>query len=178
MFRLPSVFVTLALLSASVMALSPVETIAQQDYQGQVDTVVTSLDAFWSNTLGAADVPYQTPTVIAVTTPSTSSCGPVDPSTTYAMYCPGDQAIYFSPGWFAQNQVGIGDFAWITVLAHEWGHHIQQLTGVVMTPGNAYELQADCLAGTFAEYAKQRGLLHQGDITEGVSISASAGDPI
>ena len=72
----------------------------------------------------------------------------------------------------------IGDFAPIVVTAHEWGHHIQSLLGIEPEPGNAFELQADCLAGAYASDAGQQGLLDPGDITEAVRSSAEAGDPV
>jgi predicted metalloprotease len=73
---------------------------------------------------------------------------------------------------------GIGDFAPILVLAHEWGHHLQTVLGIAPSPGNTCELQADCLAGAYASDAAQRGLLDPGDITEAVAMSAAAGDPL
>ena len=74
--------------------------------------------------------------------------------------------------------VHIGDFAPIVVTAHEWGHHVQWLLGVVPEPGNAFELQADCLAGAYASDAGQQGLLDPGDITEAVASRRRHGDPL
>jgi hypothetical protein len=72
----------------------------------------------------------------------------------------------------------IGDFAWITILAHEWGHHVQAMSGTYAGQGNRQELQADCLAGSYALDAETRGLLQPGDITEAVAISSAGGDPV
>src|SRR5262249_30171162 len=67
-------------------------------------------------------------------------------------------------------------YAPITILAHEWGHHIQALTNTPQTVGNTFELQADCLSGVYAQDAEQHGLLDPGDITEAVKLSGDFGD--
>jgi predicted metalloprotease len=106
-----------------------------------------------------------------------TGCGPARPEN-FAFYCPRDEAFYYSPDGFAEHERRIGDFAPIVVTAHEWGHHVQWLIGVVPEPGNAFELQADCLAGTYASEAGQQGLQDPGDVTEAVASSAEAGDPL
>jgi len=95
-----------------------------------------------------------------------------------AFYCPAEEAIYSSPAGLKAHRRRIGDFAPIVVMAHEWGHHIQTLLGLAPSPGNVFELQADCLAGAYASDAGQRGLLDPGDITEAVTMAATAGDPL
>ena len=68
-----------------------------------------------------------------------------------------DETIYYSPAAFATHRLRFGDFAPIVVMAHEWGHHVQSLLGIVPQPGNAFELQADCLAGAYASQPRSRG---------------------
>lgn len=92
--------------------------------------------------------------------------------------CPGEQTVYYSPRGFAAHTIRFGDYAPIAVIAHEWGHHVQTLLGINPAPGSAFELQADCLSGAFANEAGQQGLLEPGDITEAVITSADAGDPV
>jgi predicted metalloprotease len=95
-----------------------------------------------------------------------------------AFYCPPEEVIYYAPAGLATHRRRIGDFAPIVVMAHEWGHHLQTLLGTAPSPGNTFELQADCRAGAYASDAGQRGLLDPGDITEAVAMSATAGDPL
>ncbi len=143
-----------------------------------IDVVTTDLNNYWSLSFAAAGRSYAPPNVVAVSTLTYSSCDAIDPYLTPAAYCALDQTIYFSPNWFADLEYAIGDFAWITVMAHEWGHHVQSLTGTYLGSGNEQELQADCLAGSYARDAETRGLLDPGDVTEAVVISSVSGDPI
>lgn len=106
-------------------------------------------------------------------------------------YCPADQTIYIDTSFYDQldRQLGApGDFARYYVIAHEYGHHIQQVTGVAdqirsaqqQNPRQAnqlqvlMELQADCYAGVWA--GKNRNLIEPGDIEEGMTAAASIGD--
>jgi predicted metalloprotease len=95
-----------------------------------------------------------------------------------AFYCRAEQAIYYAPAGLDVHRRRIGDFAPIVVMAHEWGHHLQRLLGIAPIQGNAFELQADCLAGAYTSDAGQRDLLDPGDITEAVAMSATAADPL
>jgi uncharacterized protein len=106
-------------------------------------------------------------------------------------YCPGDQTIYIDTSFYDQleRQLGAGgDFARYYVMAHEYGHHIQNLTGVLSQIQSAQsqdrraanqlqvlvELQADCYAGVWA--GKNRNLIEPGDIEEGMNAAAAIGD--
>lgn len=106
-------------------------------------------------------------------------------------YCPGDQTIYIDTSFYDQldRQLGApGDFARYYVIAHEYGHHIQNLTGVLGQIQSAQqqnpraanqlqvlvELQADCYAGVWA--GKNRNLIEPGDIEEGMNAASSIGD--
>ncbi|MFW2350388.1 neutral zinc metallopeptidase [Qipengyuania sp.] len=106
-------------------------------------------------------------------------------------YCPGDQTIYIDTSFYdtLESQLGAGgDFARYYVLAHEYGHHVQTLTGVSnqirsaqeQNPRRAnqlqvlMELQADCYAGVWA--GKNRNLIEPGDIEEGMQAAAAIGD--
>jgi predicted metalloprotease len=148
-----------------------------QGYASQFPEVLDQLDAFWSANLAETAATYRSPTVFPLEDFVITACGPAGPED-IAFYCPLDQTIYYSPAGFAAHNQRIGDFAPIVVTAHEWGHHVQWLMGIVPEPGNAFELQADCLAGAYASDAGQQGLLDPGDITEAVASSAQAGDPI
>ena len=106
-------------------------------------------------------------------------------------YCPGDQTIYIDTGFYdqlARMAGNRGDFARLYVVAHEYGHHIQTITGISgqirsaqqANPRSAnqlnvrMELQADCLAGVWA--SRNRNLIEPGDVEEGMQAAAAIGD--
>lgn len=103
-------------------------------------------------------------------------CGVLLPGN--AFYCGVDQSI----GWdvpFMNYQFSVhGDFAAVTVLAHEWGHLNQDLTQYAFMGTKAGELHADCQAGIFAAIEEDRGNLNVGDVCEAFSTLVSAGDPV
>lgn len=144
---------------------------------GRVGGVIDDLDAFWSGAFAAARQFYDSPGVIEVTDPVDSACGTFAPGIG-ALYCFFDQTIFFESAFFAPFHENQGDFAWKVILAHEWGHHVQRMLDIWPTPGNAFELQADCLAGAYARDAGTRGWLNPGDVMEAVTSEASAGDPL
>jgi hypothetical protein len=121
-----------------------------------------------------------------------SACG-LGQSATGPFYCPGDRKVYLDLGFFRElhERFGAGgDFAQAYVLAHEIGHHVQNLTGTErrvrqlqqQNPGAAnelsvrMELQADCYAGIWANATAQRDVLERGDIEEGLKAAESIGD--
>lgn len=122
-----------------------------------------------------------------------SACG-LSSSVTGPFYCPGDQKVYIDLSFFRELNAlgGPGDFAQAYVVAHEVGHHVQNLLGISAkihqirlrsspTEANSLsvllELQADCLAGVWAHHAdKQRHLLEPGDLDEGLKAAAAIGD--
>jgi predicted metalloprotease len=103
-------------------------------------------------------------------------------------YCPGDQNLYLDFDFFNELQREFkapGDFARAYVIAHEVGHHVQNLTGTMdrvqrAGPNNrlsvALELQADCYAGIWAHYAQQKGLVEAGDAEEAIRAASAVGD--
>lgn len=121
-----------------------------------------------------------------------SACGFAE-SATGPFYCPGDQKIYVDLGFYddLKRRFGApGDFAQAYVIAHEIGHHVQNLSGIERQvreqqrarpdQQNALsvlmELQADCLAGVWAHDTEQRQILEQGDVEEGLNAAAAIGD--
>nr|MBA3244675.1 neutral zinc metallopeptidase [Actinomycetota bacterium] len=108
-------------------------------------------------------------------------------------YCPADKHVYIDLGFFRELQSRFGargDFAQAYVIAHEFGHHVQNVLGVSADvrqqqqedPDGAnelsikLELQADCLAGVWGHSAQQEGLLQPGDVEEGLNAAAAVGD--
>ena len=157
--------------------MSPHNGPEPQGYRIPFPAVVQDLNAFWQRTFGAVRTAYRAPTVKTLEAAVETACGPAGPEH-LAFYCPAEEAIYYAPAELDAHRRRIGDFAPIVVMAHEWGHHVQTVLGIAPRPGNAFELQADCLAGAYASDAGERGLLDPGDITEAVAMAATAGDPL
>jgi uncharacterized protein len=116
-----------------------------------------------------------------------SACGATDGSVG-PFYCPADQTVYLGLDFMQgldQNLGAPGDFAKAYVVAHEVGHHVQNLVGITdsvdqrdSSSSVAVELQADCLAGVWGHSAEQRGLIEDGDLDEGLNAAASVGDDV
>lgn len=158
--------------------------------------VLDHVDQYWRDVFAAAraGAGYQSPS--AVLTPRgelrRSACGySADPAdyprldASPAFYCAADQTLYLSTSWlYREVYEAYGDFAVAVVLAHEVAHHVQYVVGVVDERGAVccdksgpqLELEADCLAGTWANAADQDGLLEAGDLEEAMAGSYAAGD--
>jgi predicted metalloprotease len=121
-----------------------------------------------------------------------SACG-VAHSATGPFYCPGDEKVYIDLGFYNELRERFGapgQFAEAYVLAHEIGHHVQNLLGIEekvqaarqSNPAMArrfsqqLELQADCFAGVWAHSTQQRNLLEAGDLDSALSAAAAVGD--
>jgi predicted metalloprotease len=118
-----------------------------------------------------------------------SGCGGAE-SATGPFYCPGDQKVYIDLGFYdelKQRFGAPGQFAQAYVLAHEIGHHVQNILGIerqaeqgsrqgANSSSVKLELQADCFAGIWAHSTQQRGLLEQGDIQSALGAAAAVGD--
>lgn len=108
-----------------------------------------------------------------------SGCGAAQ-SASGPFYCPADGRVYLDTSFFDEldRRFGApGDFAQAYVIAHEIGHHVQNLLGITARGGSvALELQADCLAGVWGHSTARRDILEQGDIEEGLNAAAAIGD--
>ncbi len=144
------------------------------------------VDLFWARMFAAADLPYAPPAgIVGFDASVETECGWADAEMSVAFYCPLDETIYYSNEFRAIVEERVGDFAWITVIAHEWGHHVQVELGLdeqEPTRGGArvypiqLELQADCLAGAYAQDAEGRDWLDPGDLEEALFLTDFAGD--
>jgi uncharacterized protein len=149
------------------------------------DTEVT-----WKQIFNQANRTYQEPTLVLFSDAAQSACG-YSSAAVGPFYCPGDAKVYLDLSFFAEldRRFGApGDFAQAYVVAHEVGHHVQNLLGIFdrvrgsQTRGNAnalsvrQELQADCFAGIWGHYAAARGMLEAGDVEEGLTAAAAIGD--
>lgn len=177
--RLGVLCFALVLALAAPASLSAQEAAPEAPAAGYAltDPVVADVDAFWAGVFAAGGVPYSAPGVVALSAPAEMGCGWIDPAWGPAAYCGLDRTIYASGPWYAQLQVFGDGFAWTTVLAHEWGHHVQLLLGISYTIDGATELQADCLSGAYAGDAAARGLLDPAALGQAIRLSAVAGDP-
>jgi uncharacterized protein len=142
------------------------------------DLVLGDIDAFWSTELGTQGLDYYAAAITPVTDVVQSGCGQFGAYDNPAAFCPIDDTVYVSVPLAQQIQGDVGDFAWITVLAHEWGHHVQLVLGIQQDLSINRELQADCFAGTYAQRARQQGFLQEGDVSEAVLITMLSADPI
>jgi len=141
---------------------------------------VGDVGTFWWNLFQQAGLVYQAPDVLVYRGIIDSICGYSNGGPGF--YCPFNDTIYIDEDWYYATIAQIGDFAWVTILAHEWGHHVQdQLSENGLGDDFAFrgrtsmELEADCLAGVYAQDAETRGWLEAGDLTEAVTISMLAG---
>jgi len=137
---------------------------------------------------------YTRPTLVLFSGSIESACG-LASAATGPFYCPGDQKVYLDLAFFRQlsTQFGApGDFARAYVIAHEVGHHVQDLLGITSAASSAeqrsdrtganhvsieVELQADCYAGVWAAQANRaRHILETGELEQGLQAAASVGD--
>lgn len=165
----------------------------QSELRDFVGVVVKETEDLWGGVFAQQNETYPAPKVVLFSNQVDTACGAAD-SSTGPFYCPGDQKVYIDLSFYDQlrEQFGApGDFAQAYVLAHEVGHHIQNITGVLpefnqrrasmsQEQANAYsvrvELQADCYAGVWANYAGQEDLLDNGDIEEALNAANQIGD--
>ena len=158
-----------------------------------VGVVVKETEDLWTQQFAAIGEDYPEPIVVLFSGQTNSGCGVAD-ARTGPFYCPQDQQVYIDLSFYEQlrSQFGApGDFAQAYVLAHEVGHHVQNLLGVLpefnrarqsmsQEQANAYsvrvELQADCYAGVWANFAGQEDLLDNGDIEEALNAAEQIGD--
>ncbi len=158
-------------------------------------SILTSVDRYWTRTFAAADLPEPRAGFSAVPPGGRrlSSCGTIADDSA-AFYCPADDTIYMAQQFAADLYNGVvrglpgeraggraaGDFAVAYVLAHEYAHNLQQELGVfnndVGQSAKPYELQADCLAGSWAHSVYEEGLLEPGDLEEATNAAVAVGD--
>ena len=157
------------------------------------DFVAGDVDATWQKLFAESGKTYEPPIIVLYNRGVQSGCGNT-PSTVGPFYCPTDRKVYLDLTFLDQLQQELGangDFARAYVIAHEIGHHVQNLLGVMEDVDRAtqenpddrnelsvrLELQADCLSGIWAHSAYAKGdLLEEGDLEEGLDAAAAVGD--
>jgi predicted metalloprotease len=165
---------------------------ADDDLVQFMSDALDDVQAFWSTEGGIGSRYSDADLVLFQDGVRTGGCGDA-PSSVGPFYCPADQKAYLDLSFFKElrDRFGApGDFAQVYVLAHELGHHVQNLLGTSAevsqaqqqdpSRANEYsvrlELQADCYAGVWANSAKDRGILEPGDLEEGLGAAEAVGD--
>lgn len=173
--------------------ISAEEKAAQDQEVHFVKVVLAETEDVWPKLLQQANVTYTDPTLVLFSNTTESACGYAS-SATGPFYCPGDQKLYIDLSFYDElkNQFhASGDFAMAYVIAHEVGHHVQNLLGITDKVDrmrqqlsdeefNKYsvrlELQADFFAGVWAHYEQGKGILEKGDIEEALNAAYQIGD--
>jgi len=157
-----------------------------------VGFVLDDTNALWAETFKRAGQSYTPARMVLFEQATQGGCGPAS-ADTGPFYCPEDRKVYLDLGFFKEltRRFGApGDFAQAYVIAHEVGHHVQQQSGIEaqvrqlqqQDPSRQselsvkLELQADCLAGVWAETVYKRGDLDPGDVDEALQAASAVGD--
>ena len=164
----------------------PQQTGAEDGQRRFVAQVLGSTESVWTDVFSQFGRQYQPPTLVLFSGAVQSACGMAQ-SATGPFYCPADRRVYLDTAFFRDMQTRLGapgDFPRAYVIAHEVGHHVQTLLGIVdMSGGKSNdksvrtELQADCFAGVWANRANATThILEQGDIEAGINAASAIGD--
>ncbi len=151
--------------------------------------ILADTEDAWTAIFARSGAAYEKPVLVLFSGSVDSACG-FTSAATGPFYCPGDRKVYLDLSFLQELQSRFGapgDFAQAYVIAHEVGHHVQNLAGALSggdglprRQANAQsvrqELQADCLAGVWGHTAAARGLLDPGDAEEGLQAAAAIGD--
>ncbi len=159
-----------------------------------VSVILADTEDTWAELFDAEGARYEPPRLVLFTDVVRSACG-MGQSAMGPFYCPADAKVYIDLGFYQDLRERFqapGDFAQAYVIAHEVGHHVQNLVGTSrrierLSEGRSeseqnalsvlLELQADCYAGVWAHHAdRARQILEQGDVEEGLAAAAAIGD--
>lgn len=179
--------------SSSSSQWAPARSAGEDELAAFVGVVVKDTEDYWGDMFRQNNMTYKPPKVVLYTDATQSGCGTAQ-SASGPFYCPNDKKVYIDLAFYDQlrRQFGApGDFAQAYVIAHEIGHAVQDQTGILpefnakrgsmsQDQQNAYsvrvELQADCYAGLWANYAKKQNYLDDGDVEEAIAAANAVGD--
>ena len=183
-------------LSSITGGSSTVANSAADDKQAAfISTVLNDTEEVWKTIYKQHGASYREPKMVLYRGSTTSGCGHAS-AQMGPFYCPADEKVYIDLGFFdelAKKHNATGDFAQAYVLAHEIGHHIQNIEGTLSKVQKMkqqvrgtksenqlqvrVELQADCYAGVWAHHAHKRfNILEQGDVEEALRAASAIGD--
>jgi predicted metalloprotease len=167
---------------------------AEEEQAKFLRVVLAETEDVWKELFAAAGREYRDPTLVLFTQQVESACG-INGSATGPFYCPLDQKLYLDLAFFREMEKRFqapGDFARAYVVAHEIGHHVQNLLGIMgevqaqrqRLSEDEYnqlsvrlELQADYLAGVWAHHAQRNwDILEEGDVKEAINAATAIGD--
>ncbi len=166
---------------------------SNDDAKAFVSTILASTEEIWTGVFKAYGKKYPKPDLVLFSGQVRSACGFAS-AASGPFYCPGDSKVYIDLSFYKQlaTQFGAkGDFAQAYVLAHEVGHHVQNVIGVLpqfnrqrqrmgKVQANKMsvqvELQADCFAGVWGHYVEREGWLERGDLEEALVAANQIGD--
>ncbi|HEY9129132.1 MAG TPA: neutral zinc metallopeptidase [Sulfurovum sp.] len=184
-------FNPLSLIGIGGPSTAPIDQAQDDKNAAFISTVLASTEDVWKKELRG----YREPVMVLYRRGTQSGCGYAN-SAVGPFYCPADQKVYLDLSFFdelSQTHDAPGDFAQAYVLAHEIGHHIQNLQGTLSKVQEAkqqwnnakrsnalqvrVELQADCYAGAWAHHAHKRfNILEEGDVEEALRAASAIGD--
>jgi uncharacterized protein len=170
------------------------QPVPEDDERAQfVSAVLADTEDTWGAIFSARGDTYQEPRLVLFSGRVDSACG-MAAAAMGPFYCPRDQRVYIDLSFYdemKQRFEAPGDFAQAYVIAHEVGHHVQNLFGIMNQVENAtqgmseeqqnemsvrVELQADCFAGVWAHNANQRNIVEPGDVDEALNAASAIGD--
>ncbi|MBX3704874.1 MAG: zinc metallopeptidase [Steroidobacteraceae bacterium] len=170
-----------------------VETATEAEWRAQVAVVLADTEQAWGAVFRGLGGEYREPTLVLFSGAVESACGFAE-AAMGPFYCPADERVFIDLSFFGELDARLGasgDFARAYVVAHEVGHHVQNLLGtsgrvrelrrrVGEVEGNQLsvrlELQADCYAGLWARHAEAAGALEPGDAEEALNAASAIGD--
>lgn len=187
----PQTVIDVAQVASPPQAQAPQEA-TRDEHSIFVSRVLASTEDAWDGIFREAGTGYRAPRLVLFTGSTPSACG-TGQAAMGPFYCPGDEKVYIDLGFYdelRQRFGAPGDFAQAYVLAHEIGHHVQNVLGIERQVRQAQqrrpeqqnelsvrmELQADCFAGVWGKDAAARGMLEGGDLEEGLGAAAAVGD--
>lgn len=165
----------------------------EEELKQYVGVVLAKSEDVWGEIFRQNGRQYREPTLVLFTDQVQSACGYMG-AQVGPFYCPGDEKVYIDLSFYEELRQRFnapGDFAQAYVVAHEVGHHVQNLLGIsdrvtalqqrgTEREANALsirlELQADFFAGMFARYVQNQGMLEAGDIEEALGAASAVGD--